>query len=120
MNSTDSKPDRWAGQDQFVADFLAIGSKIRAGFGDLFPVGPDEDSDTYYSVRAKTRMERADFEVSGLSSSADLAEALSRLWEAEGLEALSSFAPRFAAAAQAYRAVEQDNDEVSPLIYVMF
>ena len=120
MNSTEPDRRRWPDQDQFVDSFLAIARDIRERSGDLFPVGPDKDSATYYNRRSKTRMSRDDFEFQGLASPLELEETLISIWDAEGIDTLASFAPRITEAARALHEYEEENDDVSPLIYVMF
>ncbi len=111
MSSTDSSADEWADQERFVAEFLSIAEKVRLEVGDLFPVHPDANLNSYYRDRPKTRMAHRDFEVDGLDSPESLELALRHLWEAQGLADLASLAPRLADAARALHKVEEATDE---------
>jgi len=120
MNSTEENTAGLADQDRFLSAFLSVAEEIRRDVGDLFPLGPDNGSTTYYRNRRKTRMRREDFEVEGLLSLDNLEIALRQMWEEQGLTALASLAPAIVDAARALHGLEEETDEISPFIYVMF
>jgi hypothetical protein len=65
-------------------------------------------------------MEPADFELRASESVEDFIRELAALWASEGLEELASMAPRLAALASGLREDEEQPDDVSPFMYVMF
>jgi len=86
----------------------------------LFPTGADAKRASYYVKRAKTTMEKADFEVFGPGSIEDFQNALVQLWKQQGLPELAALAPGLAKIAESVYFREERDEEVSPFMYVMF
>jgi hypothetical protein len=81
---------------------------------------PDPAAETYFRDRAKTSMSLADFELVGTESIEAFRGALARHWASVGHPELAALAEDFAALAAALYKADQQSDELSPFIYVMF
>lgn len=104
----------------FENEIVPLAGRLRAQGRELLPAGPDPALGSYYQRRALTTMSRADFEVSGPGSVEDFRAAIMQLWRSQGLSELEPLAPSLARIADAVRLVEEQGDEVSPFVYVMF
>lgn len=85
---------------------------------EYFPEVPDPSADSYYQPRIKMTMSREDFELPKLEDTEELHTALGKLWH--GDDELQQLAGPVAELATKLREVEDQDDEVSPFIYVMF
>jgi hypothetical protein len=86
----------------------------------FFPLRPDNQLSTYYREREQTAMTLGDFEVPGCESSEKLEKALAELWGSQGYAELVPLAQTTARLAEMLRESEDESQEVSPFIYVMF
>ncbi len=106
---------------RFFAEQLSpAAAAIRRRRGELFATRPDPQAETYYRRRSTTRMSAASYEVDGLGSVEGLETALRSFWESRGLPELASLSPGLTELARLLRPTEEQTDEVSPFIYVMF
>ncbi len=87
--------------------------------GRYFRLRPEASVESYFVKRESRRMEKGDFVVPACSSEGDLPGTMQSQWsEEEGLRALAGDMGRLAEALR--REGQQQTDEVSPFIYVMF
>ena len=94
----------------------------------LFALEPDSSRATYYETRMRTHMAPADFEEGGCLSPDDLQSKLECLWQNGGVRGggqtvgseLSKLAAPIAALAKEIYAVEEQDADVAPFMYVMF
>ena len=86
----------------------------------FFPVKADPQLQTYYVTRDKTAMVPEDFEMAGCDSIGDLEKALINMWTSQGCPELDTLAPALSGLAQSLYFAEEQNEEVSPFVYVMF
>jgi hypothetical protein len=117
--------ERDAGKDRSAADFfnevlapVALGE--RESGREFFALRPDASAESYYVEPTKRAMKPADFELRAADSVEDFISDLAALWASEGREELASMAPRLAALASEVREDEEQSDDVSPFMYVMF
>ena len=117
--------ERDAGKDRCASDFfnevlvpVALGE--RAQGREFFALRPDEETESYYVEPTKRAMKPEDFELRAADSVEDFISELAALWASEGREELASMAPRLAALASEVREDEEQPDDVSPFMYVMF
>jgi hypothetical protein len=101
-------------------ELAPLASRLRAEGRRLFSHGPEETAASYYIERRRTTMKKADFEAFQVNGAEDLAAGLVKLWEEQGRPELAQLAPGLAKIAEAVRLKEEMDDEVSPLLYVMF
>ena len=100
---------------------LPLHEKLKRDGGELFPLGPDLSLESYYITCRKTRMNRKDFEVAAYERAAGFADVLRCMWQDETRTDLAASAQKQAEVARALGEVaEQQTDEVSPFLYVMF
>jgi hypothetical protein len=104
----------------FDEQLMPAAKRMRAGRGDLFPTGREDGPGSYYTPRSRTRMDRADFELERLGSPDDLEPALRGFWDGRGFPELAGLAPGLTDVARALHETEEQTEEVSPFIYVMF
>jgi hypothetical protein len=81
---------------------------------------PDAAAESYYVEPTKREMRPEDFELRAADSLEDFVRELAALWSSEGREELAAMAPRLAALAAEVRTDEEQTDDVSPFMYVMF
>lgn len=87
---------------------------------EFFALRPDEAAESYYVEPTKGLMRPEDFELRAGESVENFVRELAALWTSEGLEDLAAMAPRLAALAAEVREDEEQPDDVSPFMYVMF
>ena len=104
----------------FRTELLRISRQYRRESRELMAGSPDSQLASYYVVREKTKMTKADFENGSCASPDELASALSDMWDEQGFTELSSVAPQFAKLAERLKKSQLESDEVSPFIYVMY
>lgn len=94
---------------------------LGAGGRAFFAPGPDPDAPTYYASRSRRTLRKQDFVILGCDSPEALAAALRALWQSQGCEELTPLIPSLVRLADALRrAQEQQTEEVSPFVYVMY
>jgi hypothetical protein len=114
-----------AGRDRSAAAFfnevlIPVALRERAQGRTFFALRPDEEAESYYVEPTKRAMEPEDFELRAADSVEDFISELAALWVSEGREELASMAPRLATLASEVREDEEQPDDVSPFMYVMF
>ncbi len=112
-------------QDILAAEFfndllspLAVRERDRAK--SFFPLGADPRAESYYVEPPRRVMAAADFELRAAESLADFVKELTALWASEGHEELAALAPRLLALAEEMGEREEQSEDVSPFMYVMF
>ncbi len=65
-------------------------------------------------------MDPASFEVAGCNSFDSFEKALTDMWTSQGSPELAALAPTLSKLAKSIYLVEEQSEEVSPFIYVMF
>ncbi len=80
----------------------------------------DPDLPSYYVERENRTMTPEQFEVAGLESPQRLGPALGEFWKKRRMPELAALAAGLSQLAGDLREVEEETDEVSPFIYVMF
>jgi hypothetical protein len=105
----------------FRDELVPLATKFKQQRGPFFLLAADASVPTYYITRAKTRMDKADFERAGTDSPATLAADLTRLWQSAETPELAPLAPSLAQIAQAAREVEKEQEgDMSPFVYAMY
>ncbi len=120
MNSTDGDSITALIRSFHAEEIVPLAARLAARGKSPFPLGFDPQARSYFVERTQRTMEPADFEVFGPESPGDFEQALARLWTQQGWTELAPLAPRLAEIARALYFVEDQDDEVSPFIYVMF
>jgi hypothetical protein len=92
----------------------------RASGREFFALRPDASSESYYVEPTKREMKPEDFELRASESIEAFVRELAALWSSEGREDLAAMAPRLASLASELREDEEQSDDVSPFMYVMF
>ena len=88
---------------------------------DIIPWVPlDADASTYYKTRQKTRMSKQDFEIGGHSTLESFAADLTSFWHDNKDYNFCELVPKLEELACELRVDEDQNEEISPYIYVMF
>lgn len=99
---------------------VPVALRERESGREFFALRPDEAAESYYVEPANREMRPEDFELRACESIEDFVRELAALWSSEGLEELAATAPRLAALASELREDEEQRDDVSPFMYVMF
>lgn len=115
-----------AGKDRRAADFfnevlVPVALRERERGREFFALRPDASAESYYVEPTKRAMRQEDFELRAADSVEEFVRELAALWASEGREELAAaMAPRLAALASEVREDEEQTDDVSPFMYVMF
>jgi hypothetical protein len=117
--------ERDARKDRSAADFfrevlVPLALRERARGREFFALRPDASAESYYVEPTKREMRPEDFELRACESVEEFVRELAALWSSEGREELAAMAPRLAALAREVREDEEQPDDVSPFMYVMF
>ena len=117
--------ERDAGKDRSAADFfnevlVPVALRGRASGREFFALRPDREAESYYVEPTKRAMRPEDFELRAAESVEEFVRELAALWVSEGREDLAAMAPRLAALAAEVSEDEEQPDDVSPFMYVMF
>jgi hypothetical protein len=126
MSSTEVRDEeKDTSRDRSAADFfrevlVPVALRERATGGEFFALRPDAEAESYYVEPTNRSMEPADFELRASESVEDFIRELAALWASEGREELAAMAPRLAALASGFGEDEEQTDDVSPFMYVMF
>jgi len=88
---------------------------------DIIPwISLDADASTYYITRQKTSMSKQDFEIGGHSTLETFAADLTTFWNNNDDSNLCELVPSLAELANELHVVEDQNEEISPYVYIMF
>ena len=120
MATTNEKKIAKAIADHFTKNLVPLAKSLKEEGIEFYPSGPDESQSTYYIKREKTTMAREDFEIGHCETPQALAEQLLAMWKQQGCDQLEPLAKPLAKLAETLYAVEEQNEEVSPFIYVMY
>jgi len=126
MSSTELRDEeRDRSRDRAAVDFFrevlvpaALGE--RASGREFFALRPDALTESYYVEPTKRVMKPEDFELRATDSVEDFVRELAALWSSEGREELAAMAQRLVTLASEVREDEEQPDDVSPFMYVMF
>ena len=126
MSSTELRgEERDEARDRSAADFfrevlVPAALRERESGREFFALRPDAGAESYYVEPTKGSMRPEDFELRACESVEEFVRGLAALWASEGREELAAMAPRLAALAAEVREDEEQRDDVSPFMYVMF
>ena len=113
MNSTESSTAA------NVRDLFETEVVPRAAAAKLFPTAADPAAATYYVRRTATTMTPSSFEILSGASRQAIEDGLTALWTEQRPDWVP-LAPRVAALAAELHQVQEQEEELSPFIYVMF
>lgn len=120
MSSTNPENTEVAIKQFCEKEFRPVAEKLTAEGHRFFEHGGNEDADSYYIRRSRKSMRKEDFETPSFKNAAEFAAELSAMWKSQGLDDLASLTPSMARLAEQLQQVEEQSDEVSPFVYVMF
>jgi hypothetical protein len=120
MNSIDTHTAATHIREFFDRELLPAAAGLRQSGRIFFPTRAEFGTESYYIPRTKTTMARTDFELGELTTVENLEEAMRKLWIAQDYPELVPLAPSLAQIACEVRLRDEQTDEVSPYIYVMF
>jgi hypothetical protein len=101
-------------------EIIRLSKKIKAQKNELFPIKSDSDAESYYICRQKRSLNPKDFETIDCRSFDDLQDRLHEYWAVHGDDDLISLAPSMKRLAETLYDVHDQDEEISPYIYVMF
>ena len=104
----------------FFKELMPLAEQLRGEGKAFFPLKGDPGAETYYIRRDKTTIAPEDFEVVGCDAVEGFQDALVDLWTSQGYPQLTALAPTLSRLARSLYRVEEQSEEVSPFIYVMF
>lgn len=104
----------------FFKNLLLVSNHLRETGKSYFPTKPDLRLETYFAKRKKTTMLPEDFKIPACDSVDNFREALFEFWKSQGNIELCDLTEKLSVLAKLLYTVEDQNEEVSPFIYVMF
>jgi hypothetical protein len=107
-------------QHFFEKELMPLAEEIKQQQEIIPGVHLDAEAKTYYKNRSKTSMRKQDFEKGGHSTLETFTEDLNEFWNNKEDSKLCELVPSLAKLAFELHAVEDQNKEISPYIYVMF
>jgi hypothetical protein len=119
MNSTEGKKTKII-QEFYNKQLMPLAEKLDVKNKPLMPLGAEPAARTYYISRRQTSMTRQDFEAPSVSNARELEEAMHNLWVKFRPSELAGLAKPMAKMSQQLAQTEEQTEEVSPFIYVMF
>lgn len=120
MSSTKRDESEAAIRDFCEKVFRPAAEQVAKEGRSFFAHAPDSAATSYYTRRERTSMRREDFETPSFRTAEAFAEELAAMWRSQGLASLCTVTPAMAALAKQLQQVEEQSDEVSPFVYVMF
>ncbi len=120
MSSTDEPALSGRLRRFFDGALMPASDAVRKRKGALFESGFDPGLSSYYVERSNRTMTREQFEIAGLENPEQLGRALGEFWKERRMPELLALAAGLSELAGDLREVEEEADEVSPFIYVMF
>ena len=107
-------------QNFFEQELMLLAKELKQQ-GDIIPwVSLDADASTYYKTRQKTSMSKQDFEIGGYSTLETFAADLTAFWENNDDSKICKLIPSLTELANELYLVEDESENLSPYIYVMF
>ena len=107
-------------QNFFEQELMLLATELKQQRGIIPWVPLDADASTYYKTRKKTRMSKQDFEIGGHSTLETFAADLTAFWENNDDSKICKLIPSLTELANELYFVEDESEELSPYIYVMF
>ena len=107
-------------QHFFEQELMPLTAKIKQQQEIIPWVRLDADAITYYKTRPKTTMSKEDFEIGGHSTLESFAADLTSFWDDNKDYNFCELVPQLVELASELRVDEDQNEEISPYIYVMF
>jgi len=104
----------------FFKEIVPISEELHKKGIRFFPMNFNNNLSTYYIKREKRTMEPEDFEISGCDSFSGFESALTDIWKAQQHNELIPLAQISSKLAKSLYLKEEDDEEVSPFIYVMY
>jgi hypothetical protein len=126
MSSTEARgEERDEVKDERAAAFfrevlVPVARVGRESGREFFALRPEASAESYYVEPTNGLMRPEDFELRAAESVGEFVRELAALWASEGRGELAATAPRLAALAAELREDEEQPDDVSPFMYVMF
>ena len=120
MNSTDQNELETAIRAFCEKSFRPVADKMVRDGQKFFAHNGEAGAASYYEKRERTAMRREDFETPSFRTIDEFADELAAFWRSQGYNALSELTPAMANLARQLQQVEEQTDEVSPFVYVMF
>jgi hypothetical protein len=120
MNSIKKDKKSEAIKHFFYQNLLKESKKLHEKHISFFPTTFDRNADTYYSIREKRTLEPESFEEPDCISFEDFERKLTILWESLGQHEFIPMARPLANLAKLLYNIEDQNEEISEFIYVMF
>src|SRR5205085_834554 len=111
--------------DELIREFhtrelMPVAQRLEGDGRALLALRPDPAVASYYRRRSRRQMSRQDFELPVPIGVEELEKALVELWTSDGFPELAALAPGVARIARSVYFTEDQDQEVSPFIYVMF
>ena len=107
-------------QHFFEQELMPLTAKIKQQQEIIPWVHLDADAITYYKTRPNTTMSKEDFEIGGHSTLESFAADLTSFWDDNKDYNFCELVPQLVELASELRVDEDQNEEISPYIYVMF
>lgn len=104
----------------FTQELLPLAARAKGSGTELLQTRLASETPSYYVRRRRPSMSKKDFEVGGCTSPATVERDLQALWADDPEIGLAALAPPMAKLALALREVEEEADDVSNFIYVMY
>jgi hypothetical protein len=92
----------------------------RAEGREFFALRPDAAAESYFVEPTRCVLTREDFELRAAESIEEFVAALAALWTAEGRDGLAAMAQQLLKLASEVGEGEEQREDVSPFMYVMF
>ncbi len=102
----------------FLMQLMPLTKNIHEKEEGFFELKPQAES--YYLKREETCMKPTDFEISGCYSFEDFEKELQKMWIEDGIPEFATLAPTLANLAEMLSCTDEQTEEVSPFLYVMF
>ena len=104
----------------FRHELLAVAHRYHCESRKLLAGNPDPQLASYYLPRLNTKMTKSDFEQGACRTPDELVQQLADMWREQGYAELSRLAPQIGQLAARLKETQQETDEVSPFVYVMY
>ncbi len=114
MSSTESTPHDDEVHDFFSTKLVPVANELRESNIQLMPLGPDDSVDSWYVDYPTDREELFSFDSSKIEAE------LRQLWSSQEQPQLLGLCEPIGALAEKLAGQTEDEDDVSPFIYVMF
>jgi len=104
----------------FSKELVELGGRLKRNGRTFLVTNFDPKADSYYITRTKRTMSKSDFESAGCRSLESFSDDLSRLWKSKGCEDLLPLATGISKLARGLYNLQDQTEEVSPFVYVMY